>query len=121
VKFIIDMDVSPRWVPVLHMAGFGAEHWSNVGDVRADDSEVVAYALAHDSVIITRDLGYSALLAASGASRPSVVLIRAGTANPEAIGDMVIDALLKAAKELSLGAVLTIEPARARARLLPLR
>jgi len=119
VKLLVDMDLSPRWVSVFHMAGFVAEHWSDVGDVRASDSEVVAYARAHDYVVVTRDLGFSALLAASGV--PSVVQIRAGTANPEAIGDMVIDWLLKMEKDLSTGAVLTIDPARGRLRLLPLR
>jgi predicted nuclease of predicted toxin-antitoxin system len=121
VKLLVDMDLSPRWIPVFHMAGFVADHWSDVGNVRASDSEVIAYARAHDYVVVTRDLGFSALLAASGAGQPSVVQIRAGTANPEAIGDTVIEALLKMAEALSTGAVLTIDPARARLRLLPLR
>ena len=80
----------------------------------------MAYARERDYVVVSRDLGFSALLAASGAGHPSLVQIRASTANPEAIGETVIDALPTMEEELSAGAILTIEPARARLRLLPL-
>ena len=38
MKFLIDMNLSPLWVPFLGAHGFGAVHWSTVGDPRAPDS-----------------------------------------------------------------------------------
>ena len=117
------MNLSPHLLAVFAASGFAAEHWTRVGRVDASDVEVLAYARAHDCVVVTRDLDFSALLAASGAGSPSVVQIRADTANPGIIGDVVIDALLntETAEALSTGAILTIDLAGARVRLLPLR
>jgi len=32
VKVLVDMNLSPSWVPALENHGFSAIHWSSVGD-----------------------------------------------------------------------------------------
>ncbi|WP_413815323.1 MULTISPECIES: DUF5615 family PIN-like protein [Bradyrhizobium] len=37
MRFLIDMNLSPSWVPFLQNAGFEAAHWSAVGAADASD------------------------------------------------------------------------------------
>ncbi|MBK7955042.1 MAG: DUF5615 family PIN-like protein [Candidatus Accumulibacter sp.] len=121
MKLIIDMNLSPRWVGVLASVGIEAAHWSTVGAKNAPDSEIMAYARANNHVVLTHDLDFSAILAASHGKKPSVVQIRAEDVSPEIIGKQVIAALQQMAYELEEGALLTIDPARTRLRVLPLQ
>ena len=121
MKLIIDMNLSPRWVGVLASVGIEAAHWSTIGAKNAPDSEIMAYASANNYVVLTHDLDFSAILAASHGKKPSVVQIRAEDVSPEIIGKQVIAALQQMAYELEEGALLTIDPARTRLRVLPLQ
>jgi predicted nuclease of predicted toxin-antitoxin system len=120
MKLLIDMNLSPRWVNSLAEAGFEAEHWSTLGIAQTPDSEIMAFASANDYVVLTHDLDFSAILAATHGEKPSVVQIRADDVSLEAIGKQVIDALLQMTSELNEGALVTVDPNRTRLRLLPL-
>ncbi len=121
MKLIIDMNLSPRWVSVFNAEGIDATHWSSLGKANATDMEIFNYAARHNCIILTHDLDFGAILAATHGEKPSVVQIRADNLNPEAIGKKVIIALKQVATELTAGALLTIEPGRARLKLLPLQ
>ncbi|HTT32054.1 MAG TPA: DUF5615 family PIN-like protein [Methylomirabilota bacterium] len=121
MKLLVDMNLSPRWVRVLRDAGWEATHWSAVGKANAPDSEIMAYAAAGGFVILTYDLDFGAILAATRQAIPSVVQIRAEDASPEAVGDQTLAALRHLAEQLNAGAILTIESDRTRMRLLPLK
>jgi predicted nuclease of predicted toxin-antitoxin system len=108
-------------VKVLGDEGIEAAHWSMLGPVNAPDPVIMAYASANGYVVITHDLDFSAILAATRGDKPSVVQIRAEDISPEAIGRQVIAALKQMADELEQGALLTIDPNRTRMRLLPLQ
>ena len=120
MKLLVDMNLSPRWIGLLHNAGWEAEHWSAVGKANATDSEVMAYAAQHDYVVLTLDLDFSAILAATHGKRPSVVQIRTEDVSPRVIGPQVMAALRHMEPELQAGALLTIDSHRTRVRLLPL-
>ena len=115
------MNLSPRWVAVLNDGGFQAAHWSDLGKPDAPDSQIMAYARANDYVVLTQDLDFSAILAATQGEKPSVVQIRASILSPAAIGEKMIAVLSQMALELEKGALVTVEPERTRLRLLPLR
>ena len=121
MKLIVDMNLSPRWIGLLADAGIDAEHWSALGANNAPDSEIMAYASANDYVVLTHDLDFSAILAATHGNKPSVVQIRAEDVSPDVIGLQVIVALKQMASELEDGALLTVDPNRTRIRLLPLQ
>ena len=93
MRLLIDMNLSPKWVGFLNDAGFEATHWSALGAANAPDPELMAFAKTHDYVILTNDLDFGAILAASGGSGPSVVQIRADDLNPSVVGEKVITAL----------------------------
>jgi len=121
MKILVDMNLSPRWASFLADAGISATHWSALGPPTAPDTEIMAFARIHDYVILTHDLDFSAILAVTHGDKPSVVQIRADDINPDAIGLTVIHALRQAVDDLDAGALLTIDPNRARLRTLPLR
>lgn len=77
MKLLVDMNLSPRWAGMLADAGIEAAHWSTLGANNAPDSEIMAYARVNDYVVLTHDLDFSAILAATHGEKPSVVQIRA--------------------------------------------
>jgi predicted nuclease of predicted toxin-antitoxin system len=121
MKLLVDMNLSPRWVPVLVEAGIEAAHWVTLGAGNAPDSEIMDYARINDFVVLTHDLDFGAILAATQGAKPSVVQIRAEDVSPDAIGGQIIRALRQLAPELEQGALLTIDANRTRLRLLPLQ
>ena len=121
MKLLVDMNLSPRWVNLLAEAGIDAVHWSALGSPNAPDVEIMAFAKKHDYVVLTHDLDFSAILAATHGDKPSVVQIRSEDVSPDVIGKTVIDALHQMASELDAGSLLTVDPNRTRLRLLPLQ
>lgn len=121
MKLLIDMNLSPRWIKVLSNEGIEAAHWSAIGAKNAPDSEIMAYASKNDYVVLTHDLDFGAILAATHGEKPSVVQIRAEDVSPDVIGLQVIAALRQMAPELEEGALLTVDPNRTRLRVLPLQ
>ncbi|HRD90160.1 MAG TPA: DUF5615 family PIN-like protein [Accumulibacter sp.] len=120
MRVLVAMNLSPRWVGALAAAGIKAEHWSLLGAASALDVEIMAFARRNDYVVLTYDLDFSAILAATQGNKPSVVQIRADDVNPDTIGKPVIDALQQMGTELDQGALLTVDPKRTRLRVLPL-
>ena len=121
MNVLVDMNLSPRWVSLLVDAGIEAAHWSTLGAANAPDTEIMAFAKANGYIVLTHDLDFSAILAATQGDKPSVVQIRAENVSPDVIGKPVIDALRQMAAELTEGALLTIDPNRTRLLLLPLQ
>lgn len=121
MRLLVDMNLSPRWVDYLAKAGFQAAHWSRLGESTAPDALIMEFAAENEYVVISHDLDFSAILAATHGEKPSVVQIRADDLRPETIGSRVTAALHQATQELERGALLLIDVKRTRLRLLPLR
>lgn len=121
MRILIDMNLSPDWVAVFQVAGIEAVHWSTIGQANAPDTVIFAYALQHKYVVFTHDLDFSAILAATNASAPSVIQVRTQDTMPASIGPAVFQALRQFDSSLQRGALVTIDMAKARVRVLPLR
>jgi len=119
MKLLVDMNLSPKWIAVFHDSGWEAVHWSTVGQPTARDSEIMTFAAANGYVVLTHDLDFSAILAVTHGKKPSVVQIRSEDVSVEFIGKQTVAALRHMQAELEAGALLTIEPGRARFRSLP--
>jgi len=120
MKLLLDMNLSPRWIALLKDNGFEALHWSTVGQATARDSEIMAWAATNGYVVVTHDLDFSAILAATQGEAPSVVQIRAEDVSPDVVGIKIVKALHQMESELEAGALLSIDEKTARLRLLPL-
>lgn len=119
-SIVVDMNLSPDWIPVLVTAGHNAVHWSTVGNIRALDSELVQWATDNGHLILTHDLDFGTILAQTHASQPSVVIIRADDPNPAAVGNQVLDAMRQHATELTSGALVIVDVICSRVRILPI-
>ncbi len=115
------MNLSPDWVAVLKSAGWEATHWSTVGDPRAEDEEIMAWSRTQRYVVFTHDLDFGTLLALTRAGSPSVIQVRTQDVTPLAIGTLVTKALRQFEGVLEEGALIVLDEARARARILPLQ
>lgn len=121
MKLLLDMNLPPALLQPLVDAGYVAVHWSMVGNAGATDAVVLASALAHGQVLVTHDLDFSALLAASGQRGPSVLQLRTGDLHPDRYFPLLIAALGQARDALEQGALVSVSAAEARIRILPLR
>jgi predicted nuclease of predicted toxin-antitoxin system len=121
MKILVDMNLSPAWVKFLTNVGYETAHWSEIGSGDASDIELMAWAARNGYVVLTADLDFGAILAATKRFGPSVVQLRSDILTPQAIGDAVIRALHQARQELSDGALISIDAAHARLRILPIK
>lgn len=120
MKILIDMNLSPDWREILVKHGWESVHWSSVGKPTAPDKVILQYALDNDYVVLTHDLDFSAILAATGAKAPSVIQIRAQDVLSERFQSLVVNALRQFESVLASGALVVIDESRSRARVLPL-
>lgn len=122
MRFLVDMNLTPRWVRFLSAGGMEAVHWSEVGSGGEADAEICEYAREHGYTVLTNDLDFPQILAHTKETGPSVVLLRCAPLTPEVRGEAVTNVVRECATELERGAVLTVDwTGEARARLLPLR
>jgi len=120
MTILIDMNLSPAWVPVLQEAGHNASHWSTIGSMTAPDREILSWAKRNGYVLFTHDLDFGAILAATEAEGPSVVQFRTQDISPDHAKSLLLNILDRFAKNLLQGALISIDEEKARVRLLPL-
>jgi len=120
LRILVDMNLSIQWIPLLAQAGWQAVHWSTVGDPRAEDATIMAWASDNDHVVFTHDLDFGTALALAHLGKPSVIQVRAQRTLPEQMGTIVLAALHQYERELAAGALVVVEPEKSRVRILPL-
>ena len=95
---------------------------ADIGLLSASDEVILAHAVASGQVIVSADTDFGELLAVSGATRPSVVLLRsADRLTPDQQAAVLAENLPAVAAELDMGAAVSIARGRLRVRLLPVR
>jgi predicted nuclease of predicted toxin-antitoxin system len=120
MKILIDMNLSPIWTQFLVAHGLDAVHWSTIGDTSAPDWKIFDYAASNGFVVLTHDLDFGTLLAGRKSRGPSVIQVRTQDVLPSAIGAVVLRAIEAARDHLEVGAIVTVDPAQHRIRLLPI-
>ena len=121
MKFLIDMNLPPEWVNVFEEHGWHAVHWQEVGDPRASDKSIMAWARQNGYVVFTRDLDFGMLLATTFMNTPSVIQVRAKDIMPQVLGDLLMMVLREHESDLTSGALLTVTEDRTRVRILPFK
>jgi predicted nuclease of predicted toxin-antitoxin system len=120
MKILVDMNLSPLWIDTFNKNGWEALHWSEVGDSRAKDRELMSWARKSGHIVFTNDLDFGHLLALTHASGPSVIQVRSKDLLPESIGPVVLRALRENQEALRSGALVVIDPEDFRVRILPI-
>ena len=120
MRLLVDMNLSPDWIPMLRSRGWEARHWSEIGPGNAPDSSLMKWARDKRHVILTQDLDFSRLLFTSGDGGPSVVILRMKDEFDPAARQNVLRALEQAGPALISGALMIVSGDRARIRKLPI-
>lgn len=120
MKLLLDINISPLWAIWLQERGYAAVHWSEVGNPRAPDIEILQWARENDYVVFTHELDFSRLLAMTHSRGPSVVQVRSEDVMPRSIGNLVVSALQQYSDLIEAGAIVVIEATSSRARILPI-
>ena len=121
MKFLADMGVSLSTVASLREAGHDAIHLRDEGLLRVKDSEILGKARSENRVVLTFDLDFGDLLAASGEKLPSVIIFRLRNQTPSSVGPRLFEILSECEAVLNAGAIVVVEETRYRVRRLPIR
>jgi len=120
VRFLVDMNLSPAIADGLRSLRIDAVHVRDVGLGRASDEEIFRFAATERRIIVTADLDFADIVAASRTVIVSVILLRLRNAVPSR-GLARLQAVLSlAAEPLSAGAIVIVYEDRIRIRPLPI-
>jgi predicted nuclease of predicted toxin-antitoxin system len=120
MRFLADMGVSLATVRALRAQGHEAVHLREIGLARLEDAAALEKARGEDRILLTFDLDYGDLLAASGQRLPSVIIFRLRDQTPAVVTPRLLEVLSQQAAPLSAGVIITVEDNRYRVRALPI-
>lgn len=121
MRFVVDMCLSPRAAEFLRDLGHEASHLYEEGLEQLPDHEIFSKAREEKAVVLTHDLDFADLVAASGERLPSVVIFRLRSMRPENVNRYLKLLLEEHGARLRQGAVVTVTESRLRLRSLPLQ
>jgi len=87
---------------------------------KATDAVILAAAVKLDSIVVTLDADFHALLASSRSTSPSVVRVRIEDLKGDELAEIISQVVEAAGEELDVGAVVSVTVDRIRVRLLPI-
>jgi predicted nuclease of predicted toxin-antitoxin system len=120
VKILVDVNLTPTWVEFFAAHQIDSIHWSTLGDSKALDSELMAFARENAMIVFTHDLDFGSILAVTQATGPSVIQARVEDPVPAVIGPAVVSVIREHATYLQRGALITLDPDKSRIRILPI-
>ena len=120
MKLLLDQGLPRSAVRHLAEMGIAAEHIGDLGMATATDADILEAARERQSIVVTLDSDFHALLATSRAVSPSVVRIRIEGLKGEPLATILQRALTVASAELEAGAVVSVTTDRVRVRRLPI-
>jgi len=120
MKFLLDMNLSPRLATVFREKGYESVHWIEVGPPKADDRDILRWANENGWIIVTNDLDFGAILASEGLRFPSVIQIRRLELFPDSLFPILERVIQRFANELKRGAIIVVDEKKMRVRPLPI-
>lgn len=120
MKFLADMGISPKTVTFLSEHGYDAVHLFDEGLKRMSDPEMLQKARAEGRILLTHDLDFADLIAASGSALPSVVIFRLHRMRPELVNEHLKAIIDSQQSMLLAGVIVSVSDRSVRVRVLPL-
>jgi predicted nuclease of predicted toxin-antitoxin system len=120
MKFLADMGISPRVVEDLRQKGHDAVHLAEEGQHRMVDGDILQKARQENRVLLTHDLDFGELLAASGGHLPSVIIFRLKDMRAPHVLQHLYSILRQETDILNKGAVCSVTEQKVRIRHLPI-
>lgn len=104
----------------LREAGYEAIHLREEGLQRLPDPEILEKVRQEERIILTFDLDFGDLLAASSDPLPSVIIFRLQRTLPSFVSARLLAVLSESSEDLETGAIVMVEDSRYRLRRLPI-
>jgi predicted nuclease of predicted toxin-antitoxin system len=120
MRFLADMGVSLRVVEWLRSSGHDAIHLRDEGLQKLPDGEIFQKALREARIVLTFDLDFGEIVAASRGRSVSVILFRLRNTRADYVIQRLKIALEQTKEVLAQGAVILVEDERHRIRRLPI-
>jgi predicted nuclease of predicted toxin-antitoxin system len=120
MRFLLDMGISPRVAEFLREEQHDAVHLFEQGLGRLPDRDILTKARDEGRILLTHDLDFADLLAASGADLPSVILFRLSDMRPASVRLHLARVLTDFSLDLERGAIISVSDRRIRVRALPI-
>lgn len=120
MRFLADMGVSMRVVEWLREEGHDTVHLREEGLHRLPNGRIFEKAREEERVVLTFDLDFGEIVALLGATTTSVIVFRLRDARPSTVTARLAQVLATSGRDLEEGAVVVVEDARHRVRLLPI-
>jgi predicted nuclease of predicted toxin-antitoxin system len=120
MKFLVDMGISPRSAAFLRGLGHDAVHLHDEGLDRLSDTNILTAALEEGRVVLTHDLDFGDLMAASKAQLPSVVIFRLRNMSADHVDHYLRILLANYQDRLIAGVVISVTEREIRIRSLPI-
>ncbi|AEH45210.1 hypothetical protein Thein_1343 [Thermodesulfatator indicus DSM 15286] len=120
MKILVDVNLSPQLALLIKEKNFEALHWSEIGNLSAKDEEIFNWAKKNKFIVLTHDLDFGAILAATEADFPSVIQVRTLDVRPHILLPKILYLLNTYEKYLTQGALIVLDERKTRIRILPL-
>ncbi len=120
MKFLADMGISPKSTQFLREQGYDALHLLDEQLGRLPDPEILEKARVERRVLLTHDLDFAELVAASGTRLPSVVIFRLRSMRPENVNRHLSLMLAQYGDALEQGVIISVNDGQFRSRKLPI-
>lgn len=120
MKFLADMGISPQTITFLRSLQFDAFHLAEQQLYRLPDDQIIELAREQGRIILTHDLDFGTLMAASRAALPSVIIFRLANMTPAYVNHHLQLILAEHQAALIKGALLSVREGQVRVRLLPI-
>ncbi len=114
------MGISPRTVAYLQDLGHDAAHLNDQNLGQLPDSEILEKARTEERILLTHDLDFGELIAASAAHLPSIIIFRLRNMRPESLNRYMTVILKEHEQLLESGSILSVTEGQIRSRALPL-
>ena len=115
-EILADMGVSVSTVRSLREAGHDSVHLRDQGLLKMEDAHILDKARSEGRIVLTFDLDFGDLLAASGEKLPSVIVFRLRNQTPSSVQPSLFEVLSNCEADLNSGAIVVVEENRYRVR-----
>lgn len=120
MKFLADMGISPHTVAFLLQKGYDAIHLMDQGLNQIPDVDIFEKARQESRIILTHDLDFADILAATKAPLPSVIIFRLRNMTPPNVNQYLQNILSQHEADLTDGSVISVTEGHIRRRQLPI-
>ncbi len=120
MRLLADLHISPLTVGFLRSSGHDVLRVNEVLPATATDTTIVDVARSHDRAILTQDLDFTAIIALSRRSTPSLICLRLTSSKIDHVNRVLARALPRLERIVKEGAIVTVTDDSLRCRRLPL-